>query len=159
MSYWIIGITTVVSLAGTAVQVVGQQNAASAAEDTAAYNAKLDIEQAKQENKVAAENARRKATEEKRAIATARAAAAGNGLSMEGTPLAILGDTVTQLERDIQDLAFDSKNKQRQIMQSASMGMLEGQQTATSLRTQSVGTAISGIGSAASGYGKAKGYL
>lgn len=159
MSLWAIGITTVVSLAGTAVTVIGQQNAAEAAENTAAYNAKNQIEQAKQEKAVTAENARRKATEERRAIAQARAAAAGNGLAFEGTPLAVLGDTVTQLERDIQDMSFASDSRRRQLLQGAFLSTQEGANTASSLRTQAVGSAISGISSAASGGLKSSGYI
>ncbi len=159
MSYWIIGISTVVSLAGTAVSVQGQQNAAKAAENSARYNSELQRQQADQENKVVAENARRKARENNRELARIRAANAASGLTMEGTPLAVLGETAAMLDRDIQDMSFEASNRYRALIQGAQMDIWQGENEAAALRTQSYATALQGVSSATSGYLTSSGKL
>lgn len=156
MSWIAVGVA-VVSVVGAGVSYVGQQQAADAAEQTAAYNARLQREQAAQDSQVAAENARRKEDENNRYLAAQRAALAANGLALEGTPLAVLGETSTTLERDILDMGFDAQNRQRQFIASANLSIFEGQSQAGALRTQSYGTLISGVASAVGSYGKASG--
>jgi hypothetical protein len=162
MSLFYIGITTVaVSAIGTGVSVYQQNQAADAAEDAAAFNAKLNIEQARSEREVAGENARRKASEEKRMLASIVAATAGAGFAMEGTPLAIFGDAAQQLERDVLDIGFAAQTRERALMSGAVQSMYEGQNQATALRNQSIATGIQGVSSALGGYYNANkgGYL
>jgi hypothetical protein len=146
MSFAIIGVVTAV--AGTAVSVYGQQQQAQAAEDTAEYNSKLALQQAAHETEVATENARRKARENARVIGLQRQAISANGLAMSGTPLAILGDSVMTLERDILDMGYEAAARAAQLRGTAAMELWEGSATASALRTASVGTAISGISKA-----------
>ena len=147
----------VVSLAGTAVAVKGQMNAATAAENTAKYNAKLQNQQATQTNLVAAENARRKTRENARIIGAQRAAIGASGLAMAGTPLAVLGETAMMLQRDILDIGFDSANQSRNLRAAANLSIYEGKSNASALKTSALATGISGVASAATGYGQAKG--
>jgi hypothetical protein len=157
MSFAIIGVATAV--AGTVITVAGQRQAANAAQDTANYNADLALEQARHENEVAAENARRKARENAKIIGLQREAIAVSGLAPAGTPLAILGETVSTLERDILDMGYEAAARARQLQSSAAMSRWEGSATASAATTAMVGTAISGVSSAGKGYFKAKGEI
>lgn len=146
-----------ISVAGTGVSVYGQRQAASAAEATAKYNSQIQRNQSKQEMQVGAENARRKTRENARILGLQRAAVAQSGLAMEGTPLAILGESAMTLQRDILDIGFDAGNKARTLNAAAAMSIYNGKQQASALRTESIATGLSGVASAASGYGKAQG--
>jgi len=155
-----IGITsTVVSLIGTGISVYGQHQAADAAEDAAARSATEQRLQARKEQEVAAENARRAEQEKTRAIAAQLAANARNGLAMEGTPLAVLGDTATTLEMEILDIGHAAAIRSRQLRAGASTAEIEGKATASAYRIGSAATAMDGTSQAITGYAKARGYI
>lgn len=141
----------------TDVTVRSQKAAAKTAQQTAALNAREKRQQAMQEIEVAGENARRKTRENRRIIAANIAANAANGLQMEGTPLAVLGETAMQLERDILDISFDAQSRQRALLRGASMDIWSGSAEAAALNNKATASAISGMASAASGAGKATG--
>ena len=141
-----------VAAGGTAVAVHGQQQQAKAAEYTADYNANLAQQQAGHETQVAMENARRKTRENARIIGLQREAIAASGLAPAGTPLAILGDSVMTLERDIMDMGYEAAARAQQLRSGAEMALYEGRATAGALRTASIGTAISGATSATTGF-------
>lgn len=147
----------VVSMIGTGVAVYGQQQQAKAVDSTAKYNAKLMRQQAEQETQVTVENARRKTRENARIIGMQRAALAQSGLAMEGTPLAILGETATTLQRDILDMGYDAASRARALQEGARRSLIEGGQQSSALRFSSLATGISGVTGAAAGYGQAKG--
>lgn len=159
MSYWIVGITTVLNLVGTGVAVAGQQQAASDAENAAAFNAAQDRIQSQQEQEAAAENARRKQGEIDKQLAAQRAAFASRGLSLEGTPLAVLGDDALSGARDILDIGYAADARSRALQAGASITELEGKNTASSLRTESVATGIKGVASAGYSYGTGTGLI
>lgn len=159
MSMWMIGIATAVSVIGTGVSVYAQQQAADAAETTATINANEQRRQASAEAEVAAENARRAEQEKARYLATQRAQLAASGLAMEGTPLAVLGETAAALEMEVLDIGHAAAARQRALRIGAQNTLFEGANTASALRLQSVATGISGLGDAAGGYIKASGSL
>ena len=142
---------------GTYMSVQGQRNAADAAEKTADYNAKIQRDQAMQENAAAAENARRKARENARIIGRQRAIIAQSGLAMEGTPLAVLGETASMLQRDILDMGYDAQNKVNNLQAGANMSLWQGKNQASALRTEALTTGLAGVASMGSGYMKATG--
>lgn len=157
-------IGTAVSVKGQMDAAKGQMYAAKAAEDTGKYNAQVQRNEASRQTDVAAENARRKERENAGIIGRQRAALAESGMSMEGTPLAILGETSTLLSRDILDIGYEAANKTRSLQSAASMSLWEGNTQgsamriqASAMRTQAVATGIKGIGSAASDYKDATG--
>lgn len=150
-------VSAVAAIAGTGVAVYGQRQAASAAEATAKYNAELQRGQARQEMEAAGENARRKTRENARILGMQRAALAQSGLSMEGTPLAVLGESAMTLHRDILDIGFDAANKARSLQAGAAMSLYTGRQQASAIRTNATASGLSGLSSAATGYGEAKG--
>lgn len=150
--FWLPLIAAAVSAIGAGVAYVGQQRAAQATEDAAKYNAELARRKATQESAVAAENARRKARENARLLAQQRAALARSGFQMEGTPLALLGETATILERDIQDLSFEATNRVQALTSQASLSLWEGQQQSSAQRTSAYASLLGSASSATSGY-------
>lgn len=145
------------SVIGTGLSVYGQVQAASAAKATGKYNAKIQQDQAKQEMQAMGENARRKTRENARILGQQRAALAQSGLAMEGTPLAILGESAMTLHRDILDMGYTAANKSRELQAAASMSLYTGKQQSSAGMLSAVGTGISGVASAAAGYGNATG--
>ena len=137
---------------GTYVSVQGQRTAADAAKKTAAYNASVQRTQAAQEMEVAKENARRKARENARLLGRQRALAASSGLVMEGTPLAILGETATILQRDIMDIGYEAQMRSRSLQAGASMSLWEGKQQSSAMKTQALTTGLQGAASIAGGF-------
>ena len=154
-----IGVSAVATIAGTTIAVQGQRNAATAANQTAKSNAKIQTQQAAQATTVAAENARRKTRENARILGSQRAAIGASGLSMEGTPLAILGESATTLQRDILDIGFDAQNRVNQLQAGAKMSLWEGKTQSSALKMGAISTGIEGISSASSGYLSATGKL
>jgi hypothetical protein len=156
----IIGIVSAVTTAvGTGVAVYGQRQAAKAAEVTAAYNAQEQKRQAERQTQVAAENARRAEQEKQRYLAAQRAALAKSGLAMEGTPLAVLGETAQSMELEILDLGSEAAARRRALMAGASLSLYEGSARASALRTQSIATGLEGFSGAASGYADSAGLI
>lgn len=155
---WISVGMAVVSAVGTGISVAGQQQAAKGAEYTAQYNADLARQQALHETDVANENARRKTRENARIMGLQNEAIAASGLAPSGTPLAILGESVMTLQRDILDMGYEAAARSTQLQSAATMGISEARNTAGAMRTAALGTRISGEASAAGGFLKAKGY-
>lgn len=161
--------TTTVTLALTAASAAatgigaymsaqGQKNAAIGVEKTAKYNAKIQRDQAMKENQAAAENVRRKTRENARILGRQRAAIAQSGLSMEGTPLAMLGETSSMLQRDILDMGFDAQNRVTSLQSSANMGLWAGKNQANALRTDALTTGLAGVATVSSGLLSSSGY-
>ena len=158
MSMFYIGVATVViSAVGTGVSMKASADAADAAENVAAMNANEQRKQAAKEAETAAENARRAEQEKSRYLATQRAQLAASGLAMEGTPLAVLGDTAMALELQILDLGADAAARQRALRQGAALSIYEGKSQASALRTEAVATGLQGASSITSGYLKTSG--
>ena len=145
------------SIAGAATSFIGARQQAQAAEQQANYNAQLARQQAEHESLVAAENARRKTRENARIIGSTKAAIAASGMAMTGTPLAILGETVMRLERDVLDLGFEAATRARALHSQAAMSEWEGRTTAGAYRTAGWANLAQGISSAAASYGQAQG--
>ena len=152
MAFFAVALPTIAvgaAVIGTAVSVKGQMDAAKAAENTGKYNAEVQRNEASRQTDVAAENARRKERENAGIIGRQRAALAESGMSMEGTPLAILGETSTLLSRDILDIGYEAANKTRALQSAANMSIWEGNTQAGAMRTQAVATGIKGVSDAA----------
>lgn len=154
---YLAGASAVAGIAGVAMSVQGQRAAARAANDTAKYNAKVQRNQSMQETEALKENARRKTRDNARMLGQQRAALAQSGLAMEGTPLAVLGETAMTLQRDILDMGYEAETRRRSLLSGANQSIYQGQQQSSALKMQSAATAISGITQVATGYGQAKG--
>jgi hypothetical protein len=152
-----IGVSAAATGIGTYMSVQGQRNAADAAEKTAKYNAGIQRDQALRESEVAAENSRRKARENARIIGRQRAILAQSGLAMEGTPLAVLGETTSMLQRDILDMGYDAANRSNQLQAGANLSLWQGKNQASALRTEALTTGLAGVAKISGGYLKATG--
>lgn len=139
------------------IQVESSRAAAKATEKAAALNAKEKQIQAKQVMEVASENARRKQEENRRQLAAVRAANAANGFQMEGTPLAVFGETALQLERDILDISFEAESQRRALLAGAQTDVWEGANQSAALQNQATASAISSAAGATGGYLSASG--
>jgi hypothetical protein len=147
----------IVSAIGTGVSAYGQHQSANAAEATAKYNANLAEDEARRVGKVAAENARRKQRENARILGAQRAAIAQSGFAMEGSPLAVLGESAMTLQRDILDMGYDAANRSRALQAQAGMSLWEGASQASAMRVSAAGSTASGLGNAGLGYLSATG--
>jgi hypothetical protein len=149
----------IISIASAAYSFYGQQQQAKAAESTANYNASIQRDQATRENQVNTENLRRKTRENNRLLAQVRASTAAKGLSNQGTPLAVLGETAFQLEREINDLSYEASTRYQSHVQGAKMSIWEGQQTSSAIRTSATAGLIKGSTSTTTGYLQATGKI
>lgn len=143
--------------AGSYMSYNASQTAAKNAENAGKYNATVQQNAAINESNAAVENARRKARETARAAAQQRAELAARGLTMEGTPLIVLGDTLTELERDIASASWEASNRAQNLIHGAGMSLWEGQTQASAIRSQANADLVSSVGSMASGYVNSKG--
>jgi rubrerythrin len=151
--------SAVIAGAGVAMSFYGQHQQAKAAESTARYNASIQRDQATRENMVNAENLRRKTRENNRLLAQVRANTAAKGLSNVGTPLAVLGETAFQLEREINDLSYEASTRYQSLAQGAKMSIWEGQQTSSAIKTAATAGLLKGAGSTTTGYLQATGKI
>lgn len=159
MSWWAFGISMAMTAISTDITVRSSRAAAKATAKAAVLNANEKRIQARQAMEVAAENARRKQTENRRHLAAVRAATAANGFQMEGTPLAVFGDTALQLEQQILDISFDAENRRRALLAGAEIDVWDGANKASALRSQATASAVQGVASAAGSYVSASGSI
>lgn len=152
MSWIAVGISVATTVIGAGVSIYGQQQQANAQQNAAEYNAKVQRQEADQTTRIAAENMRRQQRENQRMLSRLRAANAANGLAMEGTPLAVLGETQSDLELAILDIGYESQSRSRQLIAGAEMSLWEGKQQAAASRINQYATGIKGVSSATSGY-------
>jgi hypothetical protein len=145
------------SVAGTAFQIMGQRHQAAAQEAVADYNSQLAKQQVGHESEVVAENARRKARESAQIVGLQREAIAASGMAPSGSPLAVLGETVMTLERDIMDMGYEAAMRARQLHAQAAMGQWEARQAAGASGIAQVGTLLTGLQNTRTQYRKAKG--
>lgn len=144
---------------GADLSMHASKSAANAAQKTASINANEKKKAAAQEVTVASENARRKERENQRILASLRATTAANGMQMEGSPLAVFGDTAEQLQRDILDLSFEAENRRRALLVGAQLDTVEGANIAAGMRNEATASGVSSVSGMVVGGAKAGGYL
>lgn len=149
---WAVTATVVTTAISASVSIYTSNAAADAQETTANYNARIQQDKARQEQEVAAENARRKEKEAQALVARQRAALAGQGLAMEGTPLAVLGETYLQEQQQVNDMAYQAATRAAALRQGAALSLVEGKNQAAGTRLQGYGQAVSSVGSATNSF-------
>lgn len=152
MSWIAVGISAATAIIGAGVTIYGQQQQKEAAQQQADYNEKVAQNEATRANQEAAENARRVQKQKTRTIAALRASMAANGLAMEGTPLAILGDVAGDFEQEIADIGYGAANRRMALLSEAQLGQWQAKSQKSALTTSQIATGISGIGQAVGGY-------
>lgn len=152
MSFWVVGLSAAATVISAGVTIYGQEQQKKAVEAQADYNEEVAKNEALQENALAAENARRVQKEKTRTIAALRASMAANGIGMEGTPLAVLGDVATDFEQEIADIGYGAANKRMALLSSAKLGQWQADNQKSALTISQAGTAVGAVGKATSGY-------
>ena len=150
-------IALAVSAAGAAMSYKASVDQAKATKQVAAYNAKVQENEAIQQDMEMREQINRTRRENKRLLASQRAGVAASGIEMTGSPLEVLGANAANLELRAQDMARQSTLGVMRGQTQAKATIWEGKQTAAGIRTQAAGTLLSDAGriagSAYSAYG------
>ena len=141
---------------GTGVSIMGQRQAAKAAEQSAEWNADQARKQAKFDEATAQENMRRKRENNKRELARQRAMGARSGLAETGAVEGMLVDKAERLQTDVDDIWKQASTRSTQLRGEANMSLWEGQQEKTASKYAIYGTAAKGVGSVASSLIKQK---
>lgn len=157
MSWWVVGISVATTLISAGTTYYGQEQQKKAVEAQADYNEEVAKNEIEQDSMVAAENARRVAKEKNRTISAIRAANAANGLVMEGSPLAVLGDVAADFEQEIADIGYGSANRKMQLISETQLSRFGAESQKKALGIAQVGTVVSGVGKAASGFSTSSG--
>lgn len=159
MSWIAVGISVATAVIGAGVTIYGQEQQKKAVEAQADYNEEVAKNEATRINEETRQNAMRVSKEKNRAISAIRAANAANGLALEGTPLAVLGDVATEFEQEIADLGYAAANRRAALLSEATLGQWSADTQKTAIGISQVATGISGIGTAATGYGRSTGKI
>ena len=148
-----VAIAVVTTVASTALSVYSQQAAASAAEDAAEYNAKIQENEAKRKELENHETTNRMRSEKRRAKAQAFAKLAASGAALgEGSSLDVMEVLDARLETQIQDAGRAAQLESRALRQGAEQSRYSGEQQSAALKLQSYGTLLDGVSSSASKY-------
>jgi len=114
---------------------VGEMNARQVS-DTAAYNAKVLEQQAIQKEMDGRENIRRKREENRRYLSTQRGRFATSGVTNEGSPLLVMGETASLLEMDAQEINRTTQIESARIRAGAAEEVRQGAFQSTQYRNQ-----------------------
>lgn len=145
MSWVVTAVSVTATVVSAATTIYTSNKAADAQESAAAAQSREAMLRAKQEQEVAAENARRREMQATKDLAKQRAALAASGLAIEGTPLAVLGETYTDAKRDIGDIVYGSKMRSRAATAQAYLAQSQGKSAASATRLQGYGQAASTV--------------
>ena len=136
----------VVSAVGAGVSYYGSQQQAKATERVAKYNAKVQENEAIQQDMEMREQINRNRAENKRLLASQRAGTAASGIELTGSPLEVLGANAASLELKNQDMGRAASLRLMQGQSQAKATVWEGNMTAAGIRTQAAGTLLSDAG-------------
>ena len=131
------------------MSIVGQRNAAKAAEQSAEWNADQQRKQAKYEEGVAQKNMRRERENNKREIARRRASAARGGLMETGAVSDELIEASERHQVEIDDIWEKASTQANTRRAQANMSIWEGQTTAAAAKTAMWTTGLGSVGSIA----------
>ena len=149
--FTIFAIVSAISTAvGGGVSIMGQRQAAKAAEQSAEWNADQQRKQAAYEESVAQKNMRRERENNKRELARRRASSARGGLMETGAVSDNLIEASERHQTEIDDIWEKASTQSQTRRAQANMSIWEGQTTAAAAKTAMWGTAIGAAGDLAS---------
>ena len=149
--FTIFAIVSAISTAvGGGVSIVGQRNAAKAAEQSAEWNADQQRKQAAYDESVAQKNMRRERENNKRELARRRASSARGGLMETGAVSDELIEASERHQVEIDDIWEKASTQANTRRAQANMSIWEGQTKASAAETAMWGTGIGAVGSVAS---------
>ena len=143
----IFAIVSAISTAvGAGVSMVGQRNAAKAAEESAEWNADQQRKQARYDESVAQKNMRRERENNKRELARRRASSARGGLMETGAVSDNLIEASERHQTEIDDIWEKAATQANTRRAQANMSIWEGQVGKQAAKTAMWGTAIGAAG-------------
>ena len=158
MSWVTIAVVSIGStLAGAAVSIQGQRNAAKSQEYANDYNADQARKQAKYDESIAQENMRRTRDNNKRELARRRATNARGGLAETGAVTASLVETDKILQQSVDDIWDRAAMNSSVLDAKANMFEWQGDTASAAAKSNMWATGISGFGSALNQSAKAFG--
>lgn len=143
------------SLISGVVGAVGAKNQADAAAAASEYNAKVDERNRTivlNQTSVEQDDKRR---ENRRNLASIRAAYGASGFEMAGSPLDLLEDTALEQELDVQRIGYDGQLKAIGLTESANRSRTEGANAKKAGKIGAATALIGGVTQAAQMYGSA----
>lgn len=147
-----IGVATAAGSAAMAIQTANTQRRASnmqadAVQQAAAYNAQVDIAQARQVAMDANANIQRERLDNNAYLSKQTASYAASGvLSDTGSPLAVQATTAGRMEQDIQQYWASTQQKEALLYAEAKQGVYEAGQQAEIYHLQGAVAVMNGIG-------------
>lgn len=122
-------VAPIAALAGGAISMYSQYQAASYEADMQKYNAQVAETQAQQKRMETRESIRRQRSEADRFKDTQRAAFAKAGITGTGTPLAVMSQTAADLELAALDAAYSGESQAQSLMQRAAVNRSSAKMT------------------------------
>ena len=153
-------LATVASVASGVIGAVGAIQSANAQAAAAEYNARVQERNAiiadqnrKQDIETAEIAASDKRRENRRVLASMRAAYGTSGLEMAGSPLDVLEDTALEQELDAQRISYEGRVRGREgaiqmlgLREGANLSRMEGRAAKTAGYIGAAGSLVSGVG-------------
>ena len=141
----------IIALAATAVSAglaaKSSVQAANTSKATAAYNARVDEEQAKQVEINSRENMQKQASANEIYLSRQKSAIAANGLLAAGSPLDLLAESASELQSNLGDMGQEESVERSRLFSSAGAGLMEGAAQASAYQMQGATSLLSGVGS------------
>lgn len=141
------------SVISTGVAVYSSMEQSKAAERTAKYNERVAQNEAKIRRDTALENIRRKRKENQRYLSSQMARMSKAGIAMEGTPIAVLGETAGVLELELFDIMRDAQIGVQRSLSAGQQARFAGQQASRAAKTQAGASLLSGASTFGQQYG------
>ncbi len=154
------GVSTALSIGGTAVSTIGAISAANAQSRAARYNAEIadrdaeiEMQNRAQALRLAEIDMADKRRENRRFLASMRASYGASGVSSAGSPLDVLEDVATETELDARRIGYEGRARAREaelrrtgLLESASLSRSRGRSSRVAGYFSAAGTSLGGFG-------------
>ena len=152
-------VVPILSAVGTIVGAVAQSGAQSAAgqaqANAAYYNAAVAQNNANAAMQAAYAEKQSQDRKNRMAVENVRSKYLASGIELEGTPLLVLNEEVTQRALESEKILYRGKVQQAQYLNEANMYNYQGQVASSAAESKSNATLLGGIFSGVSGVGRA----
>lgn len=138
------------ALVSTGISTYSAVDQAKTAKAVGKFNAAKLRNDAMRKEAIGRLNMKRQRVMDRRYLSSMKAKFAAAGVQLQGTPLAVLGDTAGQLEADVADIAFQANAQADALHQSASLTLAEGKAASKAGYLGAAAAAFNGLSSAGS---------
>lgn len=146
------GVKAAIAIAGAAMQAYGAIQQGNAAKASADFQSEQLRQQAERDRQIANQQSQDFARNEERRRATLRANVAGSGVTLEGTPLAVLGDMAQEAEFQQLRIRAGGETQATRAENQATISRFEGRQAQRVGFTRAGASLLTGVSS----FGKKK---